>query len=209
MNISSIHNNFRTSKLTARYFILLLLVVVTLNGCSNLSVALGPRVTNKDLQKIKKVAVMLESKSSGSPAGFGFTTVPSSTGGAAFNDTFSIELLKLGFEVVERQQLDKVTHEQTMNLSGITEADKTIAVGKVLALDAVITGTVELTTLYSNGVIFGVGAGVRDVVKNATVKIIDVETGRWLLAMSLAADNKSGLDAAKELAKALQEQLQK
>lgn len=184
------------------------LVLVT-TGCSSVKVNVGPHTTPSDLQKIKKVAVLFGSGAAGSVDVPGMGRVPLSgmgIGGSAeaFGDALAGELLGIGIEVVERQQLDKVTGEQALSLSGVTEADRTIAIGRVLAVDAILTGTVENGQEYSTGYVMGIGAGLRQGVKNATVKLLDVEKGTLLVALSASYSGvKSVQEAAQDIAEAL------
>ena len=186
---------------------LCLLSVVGLSGCSNLSVAVSPKVTQADLQKIKKVAIQLNSGSSGGMPMFGgFRMVGGGGSHEAFSDHFAGELMRLGVDVVERAQLDNVMKEQALSLGGVTESDKTIAAGRILAVDALITGTVGMGQNYSMGVM-GVGGGFSEIVSNASIKIIDVEKGNWLLIITMSDGKDSVLDTAKSFAKALKQKI--
>lgn len=183
-----------------------LLGFIVLSGCSNLSVAVSPRVTQADLRKIKKVAIQLDGAGMAGMPTFGGLRMMGS-GGEAFSDHFAVELLKLGIDVVERDQLDKVMKEQALNLGGVTEAEKTIAVGKILAVDALITGSVGMGHTYSTGYVMGIGAGMHEVVNNASIKIIDVEKGNWLLIITMSGGKDSVLDTATSFAKAFKQKI--
>lgn len=186
---------------------LCLLGVIGLSGCSNLSVAVGPKVTQADLQKIKKVGIQLNLGSSGGMAMFGgFRTIGSGESHEAFSDHFAVELLKLGIDVVERAQLDNVMKEQALNLAGVTESNRTIAAGRILAVDALITGTVGMGQTYSMG-FYGIGSGSKEVVNNASIRLIDVEKGNWLLVITMSDGKDSVLDTAKSFAKALKQKI--
>jgi curli biogenesis system outer membrane secretion channel CsgG len=116
----------------------------------------------------------------------------------------------LGIDVVERAQLDNVMKEQALSLGGVTESDKTIAAGKILAVDALITGTVGMGHTFSQGfsfLFFGTGPSVHEVVSNASIKIIDVEKGNWLLIITMSNGNDSVLDTAKSFAKILKQKI--
>lgn len=126
--------------------------LILLAGCADVRVALGPRVTQADLQKIKKVAVMFGAgaASAGSGAHLGgdptamlgmlAMRMPGMGSIETFNDHLVLELLGLGWDVVERKQLDKVTSEQALSLSGLTEADKNVALGKSWRLTPSLPG---------------------------------------------------------------------
>jgi hypothetical protein len=181
---------------------------------------LGPRVTQADLQKIKKVAVLFGAGAA--PAGSGARLggdptamlgmlamrMPGMGSVETFNDHLVLELLGLGLDVVERKQLDKVTSEQALSLSGLTEADKNVALGKILAVDAIITGNVDIRQEYDTGWLFGIGAGMKEVVKTATMRMLDVEKGNTLVAISATySRGEEQQDVARDLADALKKKM--
>jgi hypothetical protein len=198
--------------------------LILLAGCADVRVALGPRVTQADLQKIKKVAVLFGAGAA--PAGSGAhlggdpaamlgmlaMRMPGMGAGSieTFNDHLVLELLGLGWDVVERKQLDKVTSEQALSLSGLTEADKNVALGKILAVDAIITGNVDIRQEYDTGWLFGIGAGMKEVVKTATLRMLDVEKGNTLVAISATySRGEEQQDVARDLADALKKKIGK
>lgn len=194
--------------------------LLLLAGCADIRVALGPRVTQADLQKIKKVAVLFgagaASTGSGSHIGSDPTAMlgmlamrmPGMGSVETFNDHLVLELLGLGLDVVERKQLDKVTSEQALSLSGLTEADKNVALGKILAVDAIITGNVDIRQEYDTGWLFGIGAGMKEVVKTATMRMLDVEKGNTLVAVSATySRGQEQQDVAKDLADTLKKKM--
>jgi curli biogenesis system outer membrane secretion channel CsgG len=196
--------------------------LILLAGCADVRVALGPRVTQADLQKIKKVAVMFGAgaASAGSGAHLGgdptamlgmlAMRMPGMGSIETFNDHLVLELLGLGWDVVERKQLDKVTSEQALSLSGLTEADKNVALGKILAVDAIITGNVDIRQEYDTGWLFGIGAGMKEVVKTATLRMLDVEKGNTLVAISATySRGEEQQDVARDLADALKKKIGK
>ncbi len=194
--------------------------LILLAGCADVRVALGPRVTQADLQKIKKVAVLFGAGAA--PAGSGARLggdptamlgmlamrMPGMGSVETFNDHLVLELLGLGLDVVERKQLDKVTSEQALSLSGLTEADKNVALGKILAVDAIITGNVDIRQEYDIGWLFGIGAGMKEVVKTATMRMLDVEKGNTLVAISATySRGEEQQDVARDLADALKKKM--
>jgi len=194
--------------------------LILLAGCADVRVALGPRVTQADLQKIKKVAVLFGAgaapASSGSQLGGDPTAMlgmlamrmPGMGSVETFNDHLVLELLGLGLDVVERKQLDKVTSEQALSLSGLTEADKNVALGKILAVDAIITGNVDIRQEYDTGWLFGIGAGMKEVVKTATMRMLDIEKGNTLVAISATySRGEEQQDVARDLADALKKKM--
>lgn len=191
-----------------------------LAGCADVRVALGPRVTQADLQKIRKVAVLFGAGAAPAGSGarlgddptamFGMLAMrmPGMGSVETFNDHLVLELLGLGLDVVERKQLDKVTSEQALSLSGLTEADKNVALGKILAVDAIITGNVDIRQEYETGWLFGIGAGMKEVVKTATLRMLDVEKGNTLMAISATYPRgEEQQDVARDLADALKKKI--
>ena len=169
------------------WFVLLTLVLTV--GCSNMRVTTSPSLTPAGLQKMKKVAVVIGSGNQGASSS------------DTFGDLLALELLGAGVDVVERKELDKVTSEQALSLSGVTEADKAVALGKILAVDAIVIGNVEYGQEVSSGYIMGIGAGTKQGVRNAMVKIVDVERGNLIMAMANSYSKVMSMpDAAREFA---------
>ena len=169
----------------------MLAMMVLTAGCSNVKVNTAPSMTTADLQKIKKVAVLIGSGSQ------------SAGSTEAFGDLLALELLGAGVDVVERKELDKVTGEQALSLSGVTEADKAATLGRILAVDAILTGTVESSQEYSTGYFMGIGAGVKQGVKNAMVKVVDIERGNLIMALASSySKTKPMQEAAHDIAAA-------
>lgn len=183
---------------------LCLLSFISISGCNSLSVAISPKTTKVDLRKIKKVAISLDAASGG---GFGGMRIMGN-GQEPFSDYFTAELIKMGIDVVERDQLDKVMKEQALNLGGVTESEKAIAAGRILAIDAIITGTVGTNTEYSIPWFFVFGGGFREVVSSASIKMVDVEKGKVLLIITSAGRRDSVPKIARKFAKVLRETIE-
>ena len=52
-------------------------------------------------------------------------------------------LLKAGYDVVDRQQLEKIIKEQKMSASGLTRVQDMAQLGKIAGLRAIVMGTVS------------------------------------------------------------------
>jgi len=82
------------------------------------------------------------------------------------------------FEVVERQLLNKVLSEQKLGITGLIDDKSAIAIGKILGVDAIVSGTITdfVTDLKVNariistetGKVFGVAA--TNIVKDENVR---------------------------------------
>ena len=63
--------------------------------------------------------------------------------GSAVSDILITELAKTGkFVVVERDKLNKIMEEQKLQASGAIDARTAVNVGKILGLNAIVTGAV-------------------------------------------------------------------
>lgn len=60
---------------------------------------------------------------------------------------------------------------------------------------------------YSMG-FYGIGSGMNEVVKSASIKMIDVEKGKWLLIITVADGGDSVPVTAKKFANALKEKIE-
>ncbi|MFC1504126.1 CsgG/HfaB family protein [Spirochaetota bacterium] len=86
---------------------------------------------------------------------------------SAISEMLRTEIVKSGtFEVIERGQINQALKEQEFQASGCTDSACAVEIGKILALDRIIVGTV--------GQLFG------KLVLN--VRLIDVGSGKILLA---------------------------
>jgi len=79
-------------------------------------------------------------------------------------DLFAMELLKRGYDVIERTQVEKILQEQEFQTSGATSALDPVEMGRILNVDAIVIANVsELGEHIS-----------------MTAKMTDVETGSLL-----------------------------
>ncbi|MCX7641318.1 MAG: CsgG/HfaB family protein [Elusimicrobiales bacterium] len=93
---------------------------------------------SKYTEGIKKIAVVPFSYAD---------NVQSTKDGAVIAERLSIKLINLGkFEVIERTQLDKVLQELKLQSSGVIDATSAKELGKILGVDAIITGTLVPTS---------------------------------------------------------------
>lgn len=91
----------------------------------------------KYTESIKKIAVIPFSYAD---------DIKSVKDGYIISERLSIKLINTGkFEVIERSQLDKVLSELKLQNSGIIDSSSAKELGKVLGVDAIITGTLVLT----------------------------------------------------------------
>ncbi len=152
-----------------RFFILLIFVAV---GCAP-RVLVQPAV---DLERYNRIAVLpFESDS--------FL----STVGHQLADEVVVQLLRKvpTLDIVERTRIDALLQEQNLANRGYLSPESAIAVGKMLGVKAILTGSISLSvgdvrTTRENEQ--RVASGV------ATVRFIDVETGKVLWARREKSD---------------------
>jgi len=87
---------------------------------------------NYDLTRIKKLAVLDFS---------GVRKYP--TIGQIVANKFNFAMLKHGFNVVERTYIDKIMSEHKLELTGVTQMEGMMKIGKFLGADAIIVGAVD------------------------------------------------------------------
>jgi hypothetical protein len=177
----------------------------------DLKAAVSPDVKIEDLRKIKRVAVVIgmESQTQANPQ------LPALTsGGNIINvmaDNITLELMKLGYQVIERAQLDKVLSEQGLQMSGIADPTTASKIGKIMGVDAVVLGNVTMSqkTQMSSG-FMGVGSDITTAqfVSDATMRVVGVEQGNILMIVTLSyKKGQKPTEAAKTMSIALSEKL--
>ncbi|MEW6355984.1 MAG: CsgG/HfaB family protein [Planctomycetota bacterium] len=87
-------------------------------------------------------------------------------------DVFRDKFLKLGYQVVEREEIQKVMQEQNLSMTDLVEREKKIQVGKLLAAKFLFTHELQ-TVCFVN---FQTGA--MESTYSYSGKFIDAETGR-------------------------------
>lgn len=121
-------------------------------------------------EKVRRLAVLpLESDSI-------FSTV-----GNQLADEIVVQLLRQvpTLEVIERSRIDAVLQEQSMSRQGYLQPDSAVAVGRLLGVQAILTGSVSLAI----GAISPTALSAQRVANGtATVRVIDTETGRIIWA---------------------------
>lgn len=172
----------------------------------DLNSAMSPGVSKDDLNRIKRISVVL-----GASQSQGRTQTPVFQMGDDLTmvvaDNISLELMKLGFEVIERSSLDRVLGEQNLQMSGLTDPVTAAKVGKILGVDAIVLGNVTASQKYQTGGGFmGIGADMTMVsaVSNATMKIVGIEQGKVLTIVTLSyKKGQKPTEAARTMAIAL------
>jgi len=147
---------------------------------ASINAAVSPGITKEQLSQIKRVAfVFSEDKPT---AG-----VPFAPGGLTdvMADNLTIEMMKLGFECIERQRLRKVLEEQGLQMSGAVDTDNAIKAGRIIGVQAIITGSVQASHKVSTGYMGIGGTKMTSLIQSTTFKIIGVEKADTLMVVAI------------------------
>ncbi|WP_321285484.1 CsgG/HfaB family protein [uncultured Sunxiuqinia sp.] len=91
------------------------------------------------------------------------------------------------FQLVERNKLNQVIAEQDLQNSGIVRDDQAVAIGKVLGIDAIITGSISYSsndTHEKSSLVSNEYKSKRTVTCEARMKILSVKSGEILGTIS-------------------------
>lgn len=118
------------------------------------------------------------------------TTYGANRLGSSASDILITELAKSGkFIVVERDKLDKIMEEQKLGMTGAIDPSTAAKVGKVLGLNAIVTGAISQFGTQTEGSEYLITQSKNQVVKcTVDIRVVDAETGQILYA-----DSGSGL----------------
>jgi hypothetical protein len=165
----------------------LLLISIFISGCApNMAIKPG-----YDFSGIKRIAVLNFDGEKGSAAA----------------DIFILELMKKGFDVIERSRIESIIKEQDLGASGLIEPSTAKSIGKIFGVDAIITGSIiQYLPAQKRTVFFPVGDTVvitpglylvergnnyviymTDAEIGISARMIDVETGSvvWVASDSI------------------------
>jgi len=106
--------------------------------------------------------------------------------GDTATDILITELAKTGkFIVVERDKLDKIMAEQKLGQSGAVDPNTAAQMGKILGLNAIVTGSISQFGVKKEGKDFIVTQSKQQIVEcTVDIRVVDTETGQVLLADS-------------------------
>lgn len=106
--------------------------------------------------------------------------------GNTATDIMITELVKSGkFIVVERDKMDKLMEEQKLGQSGVIDPNTAAKVGKILGLNAIVTGSISQFGVKSEGKDFIISQSKQQIVEcTVDVRVVDAETGQVILADS-------------------------
>jgi len=106
--------------------------------------------------------------------------------GTSASDILTTELFKTGaFILVERAQLRQVLGEQSLGQTGVVNAETAAQAGKVLGLNALVTGSISQFGVSTGGADYGVYKQKVQTAKcTVDVRVVDASTGQLLFADS-------------------------
>jgi len=161
-------------------------LLLTFAGCA-------PRTTVKQKQAVTvRETEKVESKMTGPKRRIGVvdfenkTTYGQARLGTAASDILITELVKSEkFIVVERDKINKILDEQKLQQTGIIDSATAVQVGKILGLNAIVTGSVSQFGVKTGGSEYILAQSKQQVAEcTVDIRVVDVETGQILYADS-------------------------
>lgn len=139
-------------------------VIAILASCAPATVSTR-RNEKYDLSRIKRVTV------------FPFSSNDADLG-TNLADALGTELLGMGYDLIERNQIEEILREQKFELTGVVTPEKAKKIGQLAEVDGIITGNV--TPFLGSGFVWG-GEGS---IAGANVRLIDTESGQIAFSSS-------------------------
>jgi curli biogenesis system outer membrane secretion channel CsgG len=165
---------------------------VFLSSCGTSAIVVKP---GYDFSQIKRVAV-LDFKDASNFSNSGSTVA----------ELFVKHLLRTGYNVIEREELESILREHRLSVEGILNSSQAKEFGKIAGVDAIITGSIPIAieerSFYENGFPRYISAQV-----GLTCRMISVETGEVLWAGSDTYDGTNRQTAFDYLVSSLVDQL--
>jgi hypothetical protein len=172
--------------------LLSLFLALFMTSCGTQTIVVKP---GYDFSKIKRVAVL------------NFNDAPyAPNSGQVPSELFTKYLLKTGYDVIERAQIDAIIREHQLFLQGVLDPAQVKEFGKVAGVDAIITGSISMLVaeqnLYEAGYQRYIAAQV-----GITCRMISVETGEVLWVGSDTYDGMNTQTAFEYLISSLVDEL--
>jgi len=126
------------------------------------------------------------------------------------------------YQIIERDQLQKVLKEQRLSLSGALDEGSAAEVGRLLGLDVIIMGSVSYSSVDEKGTtLLGLASSsgstclTRKVTAKGTIKMVSVETAQivgtksaeTVLSIRKCDDQRSGIPRPEVMAESCMKQL--
>jgi hypothetical protein len=169
---------------------------------TKINAAVSPGVTKEQLQKIKRVAILFDEATGTGVLDSGLSDI--------LADNIAIELLKLGYECIGKEQLIKNLESQGLKIAGAINLENVIKAGKLMGVHAIIAGKVKSRTSYKgSSAFFSMKMTSAALVQSATLKVLDPKEGDSLMMISISYKNGKKTDSAsKSMAKILKAKLE-
>lgn len=113
-----------------------------------------------------------------------------------FSDAISLHFLKSGFSVIERSRIDVIMKELRLQQSGITGTEDAIRIGKLANVRFVVFGTGRLDR-----------TGDSWFLNDATIKMVDAETGDIVIMATWSGAGLSPIEVANKIGEEINRQL--
>lgn len=110
------------------------------------------------------------------------------------SDLLTHEFLRLGYDVVERTEIERLIKEQKLGASGFVDPNQAVAIGKLAGADSIVIGSGSLEDKQ------------RDELKYFTLKVIDLKSGSVIITANLTR-NLPIKDTVSELSAELRKSL--
>ena len=110
------------------------------------------------------------------------------------SDLLIHEFLKLGFDVVERADIERLVKEQKLSISGFIDPKEAVAIGKLTGADTIVIGTGELDPKD------------KDMLTYLVIKVISLKTGSVIITANLKK-NMNIRDAIADVSAAMKKTL--
>ena len=169
-----------------------IIVLILLSGCAPKVLVDSYQVENFNPKSYKKIAVLDFS-------------APDSAKQVSneIADLVGLELMKMDYQVVERNQIKSILNEHELSMSGVVYDEKRKYILEIAGADIIMLGSIgryEVTKQFLMMPIYGMGSMGVTVIKasaSCTLKLIDINSGKLLWSssgsLSVNGDNPSVL----------------
>lgn len=167
-------------------------------GDADINIAKSPNVSNDELLCLKRISVFFEG---------GKKAENKEEVDTLLGDYVGLNLMRLGYDIVERQKLRDIVEEQALQQSGAVSEKNLIEAGKLLGIEAIISGTFIPSQKLNTGIFQGGSATVT--VKQLSARIVSIREGRSLvmIALSYGGSGAELRDASSQLASIINGQM--
>lgn len=174
------------------YSAIVLIITLTIGSCSSTQndVIVSPKLS---ISKYSKIALVAEKENDAvkkTPYGYNVNTL--NTSDAADTATFfsSIEggFIRMGFDVLDRENINKILSEQELSQSGLVSISNAPEIGKLLGVNALV-----FIKYYGTG----------GYVKSVQFRMIDVETSSTLITANFSSSSSKARPSGVQMVDAI------